>query len=735
MKPQPEREFRRKYTGNVSTYKINKRNRHRSFLQRNLIKVLEYHQRCLALKSSVSGVMSGKIALQVPNGTSSPKDQKNAERSFWSIKEVERCLEDHNFTWHDATLSVDVKELRHKRQNSSSSKQPPHKRIKLCSIPARCALTIWDSRSSKKEYVAMQTKKCTITTIRSGTLGETARIEMDGPFALRASELSAGVGRQETVRSIVGSSYLMQITLYATDVRDPWPPIPLKLKPPKVAQGFDHGEIVKAPMFLGKWAKLPDCPTVGTLLDVSAYQDTKAYKTKLGLEADVKWRVSPSPLMIQNLRLKKDPSPEARLPTPISEPDMPTPIITVKWSFPDWPQRKEGMLVSGYLCPFCKRSDLRSMEVFHFHLINNHDNFKFLLTSEATTVAGRSNIAVKVKVEMADDYRERASNDVMDDREMSWERQKRPFDIDQYLKGDESWTGRPTKRPSGNPPPRLLPESSSSSREASRNDRRTLKPFDPALVQNFPPPDRKRHVVPPAAEGIKYFRSVAKRPLREGELISESDDEMDQSWLQQKHDETIEDFTDITAPEKEFVKVYDAHMLKENPSSSLHLADALIRFCREHRRWLARRDLSQEFHRNATNLLLHGAIKPSVVKSCAEIIGRPEASKESAACLAKSTSQSSSESEDSEDKRSGEDTEVDHTDVEDTLPAVKRATAPHPPHQAEGSERDRVLSGKTRAVVGSSPGRRQDHGACLCGERITDMKTSIGCIEPVSTCS
>ena len=735
MKSQPEREFRRKYTGNTSTYQINKRSRPRSFLQRNITQVLRYHKFRFAAKSTASGTMSGKLGLNAHNGSSLLRDQKlhakDAERHFSSIKEVERCLEDYSMSWHDATLSVDVKELRFKRHSSPLSGQP-HKRARLSSVSARCALTIWDSRSTRKQYVAMQTKVCTITTSRSTTHGESARIEMDCPFALKASELavSEGTGRLGNIRSIVSASYLMQITLYATDVLDPWPPIPLKLKAPKVAQSFDHGEIVKAPMLLGKWAKLPDCPVTGTLLDVSAYQDSKAYKTKLGLEADVKWMVSPSPLMIQNLRLKKDPSPtDARLPTPISEPDIPMPVITVKWSFPEWPQRKETILVSGYLCLFCNRLNLRSMEAFHFHLINDHDNFKFLLTSEATIVARRSNIAVKVKVELADDYRERASNDVMDDREMLWERPRRSFDIAQYLKGDESWTGRPGKRVSVNPAPRLNPESSSSSRESSRNDRGTWKPFNPALVKDFPSPDRKKHVVPPAPEGIKYFRSVTKRQLKEGELISESDDEMDQDWLQQKHDETIEDFMDIAAPEKEFIKVYDAHMLVENLSSSLHLADALIRFCRTHKGLLARRDMSLEFYKNATNLLLHGAIKPSVIKSCADIIGKSAKPEDLVHRLDRSISRASPASGDSKDEQSGDEMELDDTDKDDAAPTEGMDRIRH---KAEHFASDRMSGENPILGVGSSPGRKQALGTCLCGRAVTDMKTSIGCCEPVS---
>ena len=733
MKSQPEREFRRKYTGNVSTYQISRRNRPRSFLQRNLNKILCYHKYRLAARSSAFGIMSGKPGLKVPNGTSLSRDQnldtKDVERKFWSIKEVERCLENHRLKWHDAILSVDVKELRHKRQTNALSGQPSHKRARLSSIPARCALTIWDSRSSKKEYVAMQTKKCTITTTRSSGYGETARIEMDCPFALKASELSAEIGQQDNVRSIVGSSFLMQLTLYATDVLDTWPPIPLKLKPPKVPQSLDHGETVKAPMLLGKWAKLPDCPATGTLLDVSAYQDSKAYKTKLGLEVDVKWRVSPSPLMIQNLRLNKDPPPETRLLTPISETEIPTPTVTAKWSFPDWPYREEALVISGYLCPMCKRHNWTSMEALHFHLTNDHANLKFLVTSEATMVAKRLNISVKVKVDLADDYRERASNDVMDDREMLWERPRRPFDMDQYLKGDESWTGRPIKRPAVNPTQRLNHESSSTSRESSRNHRGTLKPFDPALVKDLPPPDRKKHVVPPAPDGIKYFRSVAKRPLQEGEIITESDDEMDQTWLQQKHDETIEDFTDITAPEKEFMKIYDAHMIDENLSSSLHLSDALIRFCRKHKHWLARTDISREFYKNATNLLLHGAIKPSVLKSCADIIRKSNRSEGSAAHLGKSPLGSRPNAEDSEDVVFDNQMELDHTDEENPASAKRRSRALY---QAEHP--GRTFNGKTLLGIRASLRRKQGHGICLCGEAVTDMKTSIGCIEPVSTC-
>lgn len=498
--------------------------------------------------------------------------------------------------------------------------EPPSKRVKDTDIHAQITLKIWESRTKERKEKMQIEKPCTIRVCKSRSGQESALIRMSRPFEIDGDQL---VDRGSDGKLQIAQGFTMQITISSTCRSDPWPPIPINVPKPRTSVSHVGGETQIFPILVARWSKLNEAPPAGLLLEVKAYQDGEALLTKLGLDIDMKWSSSAGALAAYNAARSQDHSPAPHLPTPISETEPICSSLSVRWTVLGTYKNLEEVHFLAYLCPFCDKLKFENFDEYHFHLINSHDIFKFKVQCEGEKAENGARMVVNVMVDVNDSYRARAANNVPDDREMQWERPRDLFDLEAYLKGDESWVGKTAGGRSTRHIPAIRAQemSRSTSQEgikATGYAATEVRPRD--QVPDLPEVERRRHKVPPAPKNIQFFRSTVKRPLQEGEWLSESDDEIDESWLLQKHEETIESFQDISSPEKEFIRRYDSYMLRENLSSNVHLNEALVRFCRKNREWLRKKEMRTEFQKNAAILLLHNVLKLTIVRTCTEII-------------------------------------------------------------------------------------------------------------------
>ena len=207
---------------------------------------------------------------------------------------------------------------------------------------------------------------------------------------------------------------------------------------------------------------------------------------------------------------------------------------------------------------------------------------------------------------------------------MPWEAPKRPFDLEAYLKGNESWTGgKPLRRAVNSITARpRLEHSKSSSREPSRPEHDVRAEARPADQVPEVPVDatKKIFLVPRAPPGVQFYRLKTKRPIHEGEPLSESDDDIDEEWLHQLHADTLAALPGATRVEREFLQRFDRHMLTEAPASYDHTAETLVRFCRQNRAWLRRPDVRFEFVKKTAALKLQGRLSWTTIRECKRII-------------------------------------------------------------------------------------------------------------------
>jgi hypothetical protein len=138
-------------------------------------------------------------------------------------------------------------------------------------------------------------------------------------------------------------------------------------------------------------------------------------------------------------------------------------------------------------------------------------------------------------------------------------------------------------------------------------------------VQARPQKPKRTYVIPKAPNGVTFFRSISKRPLKEGEEITESDDELDEEWMTlRKHAEL--DKEELSESATRFLRIFDDFMHEEGLHSDFHAGDAIVRFSRQHGARLWKEELTHEFREKLNELLEDSIISSELHLGALEIV-------------------------------------------------------------------------------------------------------------------
>lgn len=144
--------------------------------------------------------------------------------------------------------------------------------------------------------------------------------------------------------------------------------------------------------------------------------------------------------------------------------------------------------------------------------------------------------------------------------------------------------------------------------------------YTPTVALEIPARIKPRHPVPVVPPGVVLYRSVSKREVQAGELLDESDDDVDQTWLKMRHVQSIK-ASKLSAAEKEFHERYDLHMLEERPHR-VYLAASIIRFCRKNGEFLNREEIRRVFRANLHDLISKELVGYNLIWDCEMLLRR-----------------------------------------------------------------------------------------------------------------
>ncbi|KAG9989013.1 hypothetical protein KCU78_g20095, partial [Aureobasidium melanogenum] len=207
-----------------------------------------------------------------------------------------------------------------------------------------------------------------------------------------------------------------------------------------------------------------------------------------------------------------------------------------------------------------------------------------------------------VRIELSPPKYERASDNVCDEREITWIKPDIPFDLQQYLSegGYNTWA--------------------SGKQLALKAFPKTAKPGlgPPEEVPEVPSRKRKRYAVP-EIPGVAIFRAESKREVEPGEVLSESDAEPDDSWLRTKH--RLEGFPQLIGAAREFAILFDEHLQDEPRNlANVHVCEAVVRFVRRNAARLGQPHLLQELKSKLGELMDMDLIPDAYVDYCLALV-------------------------------------------------------------------------------------------------------------------
>uniref|UniRef100_A0A9R1SPN7 SUZ12 polycomb repressive complex 2 subunit b n=2 Tax=Cyprinus carpio TaxID=7962 RepID=A0A9R1SPN7_CYPCA len=99
-----------------------------------------------------------------------------------------------------------------------------------------------------------------------------------------------------------------------------------------------------------------------------------------------------------------------------------------------------------------------------------------------------------------------------------------------------------------------------------------------------------------------YFHSDSCMPLRPQEMEVDSEDERDPEWLREKTTTQIEEFTDVNEGEKEVMKLWNLHVMKNGFISDNQMSQASMLFVENYGPYIIRRNLCRNFLLHLVNL-------------------------------------------------------------------------------------------------------------------------------------
>jgi hypothetical protein len=352
------------------------------------------------------------------------------------------------------------------------------------------------------------------------------------------------------------------------------------------------------------WTNIRDCPSGKTLLPLRDWKGALDF----GLEVTMYWApaAAVSILATHNRRLRGrtqlDKAQLSKLPTPPHYPDVSQAQIRLHFVYAN-----ETVTRSGFVCPHCERRRFSGINDLRMHLDGFHDNCKYEASNKGIDDGIQTWIFnSEVSDHKANRVEHRASA-----------RADEPFDV-RMIPPPEPFNER-LYLDEGNTDYQKMSRVTKTYTAVSGGHHLNIVPprrKPPDQVNGIPRKEKKKHPVPEAPPGITFFRSCSRRPLRTGEAISESDDEVDDTWIKLRKSAELKKDEKATEAAKRLLKVLDNHIWQEQLHSDLHLGDALIRFVREKRTWIWQADVFDAIKDKMDELLQDNIISETTYEYC-----------------------------------------------------------------------------------------------------------------------
>ncbi|KAF2128943.1 hypothetical protein P153DRAFT_292353 [Dothidotthia symphoricarpi CBS 119687] len=560
-----------RYAGNILLYEYLSSRRAPVFLRRNLERVLHINQHLLEY------------------GTTDHFPGPDHDfRAYWDLPSHENL--DDMMEDSEAQFVLDIHGIKLLNPDGTSRTTNNNTRLpkKARTLHLKCVVEV-------KVWAALSGPECAkqdlniILSGKDGSHGRDLEVQTEPINPIRLEELSTG-----------SSGLAKDYTMIAT----------INFKNGEDAQEFHayFGSKTQAQNAPGRrltalWSNILECPEGTVVLPLKGNS-----QLDLGLEVSMCWSSREESILTAHNRHLKSLVQATRCPSPPVEeyPNSPRYELTFVYA-------NETITRSSVACPHCTRKPANVYDL-RMHLQGVHDHFDYTAIEENETEAGVSRW--RFECDVADHKAEqRASHRADEPFDVRVMAPEDPFDRQRFLDdGDDSFQQAARKGRTVNQ--RKTAKVAAAKATAAEPPKRKL----PEEVQARPRKDRRRYPVPKPPPRTTFFRQISKRPLKEGEYISESDDDPDTEWLDLRKAAENRKDEQISASAERFLKTYDRYMRNEHLQSDNHAGDALIRFAREMGVWLWQERLFDEFKAKVGDLLEENIISKKIHAGSLDIV-------------------------------------------------------------------------------------------------------------------
>lgn len=490
-----------------------------------------------------------------------------------------------------------------------------------CSVRVSITDTKADAKTHKRPVHAYN-RGATIFQVVADADRSFFNLRLDKPFSIELDQIFAceesGIDGSRRWRRTITKNYTMDIAIQCENSEDSAAFISrLENRSPRELM-FHFPPAIEGAV-KATWANLPKCPAPEELLGMRRPYGHKVMCLGYKMEVAMGWSRRQPGSVVERYNQAIYPD-IMQLPTPSALYVLQRSGKQYKlvWKFTEGASTR-FLVLKALTCPFCQ--DNRAYPTFarlRLHCLTNHDQFAF--ETEPGNGDSSEMCHREISIKLAVPQRERPVLQRDDAIHMDWIAPGRPFDMSKHLRQEDDWvpgTLRKTER-RGRPLQRSKDRDSRAALQlqatTTRQERLPLHE-----VPNLPQRKPKKHRVP-YVPGVSFYRTSSKQVLETGDLIADSDDDVDESWANQAHDSGLEDLG-ITGAEKSFTMMFNLHLAGEQSESGILMRDALVRFVAKHEDELRQQEFRLLFTAKLEQLVRAGIIREDVVEFCRNSLG------------------------------------------------------------------------------------------------------------------
>jgi len=480
---------------------------------------------------------------------------------------------------------------------------------------------------NRQERIHVDTRCGTIVSSNAVTKERVFDITLEEPFSIEVEKIYVTIerGNNGTYRwkRTIPAHYQLNVEIKCLHDSDAIHLLGLMEK--KSASKYRGSLTEEDATLRATWYDLPECPPPGKLLAMTRTDglDENLINMKFGVELSMGWsRKKNSPLATFTKQRRAALVPDqVQLPTPSASDESETTTkqqYIITWVFMN--SRFHNMKVLK--CPLCATApsaraqrEYPSFDRLHTHLMMWHDHFQPRVELTSYNHTGDSpGVATQhytIHISLSGTLTEKTTQPKYSGDEDHWIAPERPFDEKAYLKGEDTWTGHVRKVERAERPHISAAKKQSSTGSGTTKPRPTL-----SEINDLPDLAKKKWPLPKVPR-VRFYRTKSKRPFGSNENVSESDESVDESWLQAHKRDDMSSLP-ISVGGKGFYQDWNAAATADDFPADLFTRECLVRFTRSHRSKMWDDEYYAEFMKTVDRLYALKLIDTEVHGYCSD---------------------------------------------------------------------------------------------------------------------